>query len=137
MVIDGEGKQHCSPSLCFYIQTVCSYVHTYPHKVRTHAYTYPILTVTHIPTATQRFGKQARNKYATYNRADPWLGNASDTRTQRQNRCCKRRFLCWSVPCPLLSNDSVNTFQRIRNNRERPLLSNGRVFCAVVRPEAT
>jgi hypothetical protein len=42
----------------------------------------------------------------------------------------------WVHTYPLLSNDSVNTFQRIRNKRGHPLLGNGCVFCAVVRPEA-
>lgn len=39
---------------------------------------------------TQRLGKEAHNKYATNNRADPLLTNASNT----CNRCCKRCFLC-------------------------------------------
>jgi hypothetical protein len=49
-------------------------------------------------------------------RIDPFLGNGSIKPSRGD------RFL-------------VNTFQRISNNRGYPLLGNGRVFCAVVRPE--
>jgi hypothetical protein len=35
--------------------------------------------------------------------------------------------MCESAPCPLISNDSVNTFQRIRKDKG---------FCAVVRHDA-
>jgi hypothetical protein len=39
--------------------------------------------VTCRPTARERFGNQARNKYATNNRADPFLGNARNARMQQ------------------------------------------------------
>jgi hypothetical protein len=84
--------------------------------------------VTHTPVVRQRLGEQTCNKYATNNRIDPLLSNARSTRTQQQNGCCKSCFLCGSAPWPLLSNDLVNIFKRIRNYRRRPLLGNGRVF---------
>jgi hypothetical protein len=39
--------------------------------------------VTYRPIAREQLGKQARNKYATNNRVDPFLGNALNTRTQQ------------------------------------------------------
>jgi hypothetical protein len=39
--------------------------------------------VTCRPTARERFGKQARNKYATNNRVDPFPGNARNTRMRQ------------------------------------------------------
>jgi hypothetical protein len=37
--------------------------------------------VTCRPIARERLGKQARNKYSTKNRVDPFLGNARNNRT--------------------------------------------------------
>jgi hypothetical protein len=51
-------------------------------------------TVTCRPIARERLGKQARNKYSTNNKVDPFLGTARSTRTQQKNRCCKMCFLC-------------------------------------------
>jgi hypothetical protein len=39
--------------------------------------------VTCRPTARERLDKQARNKYATNNTVDPFLGNARNTCTQQ------------------------------------------------------
>jgi hypothetical protein len=42
-----------------------------------------IYIVTCRPIAMERVGKQTRNKHATKNRVDPFLGNAHNTRTQQ------------------------------------------------------
>jgi hypothetical protein len=39
--------------------------------------------VTCRPTARERLGKQARNKYSTNNRVNPFLGNARNAHTQQ------------------------------------------------------
>jgi hypothetical protein len=67
--------------------------------------------VTCRPIAKERVGKQVRNKYATNNRVDLFLGNARSSRTGVAR--------------------SVFNVVRIY-----PLLGNGCVFCAVARPES-
>jgi hypothetical protein len=51
------------------------------------------------PIVRGRLGKESRNKYATNNRVDTFLGNARSTPTQQYNPCRKWYFLCYSHIC--------------------------------------
>jgi hypothetical protein len=56
-------------------------------KIHTAYFQFPVpsshINVTCRPIGRERFGKQARNKYATNNRVNPFLGNTCRTRTQQ------------------------------------------------------
>jgi hypothetical protein len=60
---------------------------------------------------------------------DPLLSNVRNTRTQQQNRCCKRMWVrAMSTAKQQLSKHVPTKTQ----NTEYPLLGNGCVFCVVL-----
>jgi hypothetical protein len=62
-------------------------------KIHTAYFQFPVPR-SHINVTCGPIAVNARNKCATNNRVNPFLGNACPTRTQDYNRCCKRRPLC-------------------------------------------
>jgi hypothetical protein len=70
-------------SKCYFFFVKYNITHTYKQFLIKFKIVRLIRIVTCRSIARERLGKQARNKYTTNKRMDPFLGNARNTRTQQ------------------------------------------------------
>jgi hypothetical protein len=92
--------------------------------------------VTCRPIARERLGKQARDKYAANSRVDPFLSNDSVNTSRGNEYAGNNRITSVAMQRRCKYNSRIGVVRGVFYVvRLYPLLGNGCVFCAVVRPK--